>query len=339
MSHMRDLTPKRCAMVLSLAIVSACGPKPHDLDDVDALGEHPPAPFAAKLVQNTDHSAIAVVAHPDDDLLFMSQFLTHAVSCGLPLRVIYLTAGDAGRPSSYWKKREEGIRAAYSTLMGAPPQWVQTPLMTPLDKLCAWSPAEATTALSLVFVRLPDGNNRGQGYKKNHHQSLAHLWREQKATITALDDHRSYSKESLIALLQQLYDDWQNITQKPPVYSTLNCCHLLGEGKDHSDHRFASLFAVSSRSRMLASSPLFLHWGYDITHHPENLNVGRQQRKWAAFLAYAPFDPAVWAVKRKAEPLSLYVQASGREYAWHVEHENIELGQDFCQISNTTMVY
>ena len=64
------------ALAVWIAASSACGPAP---SDDDALSSMPHALFAAELAPQPQHSAIAVVAHPDDDLLFMSQFIVSAI--------------------------------------------------------------------------------------------------------------------------------------------------------------------------------------------------------------------------------------------------------------------
>nr|OQO23502.1 hypothetical protein B0A51_12418 [Rachicladosporium sp. CCFEE 5018] len=53
-----------------------------------------------------------IVAHQDDDLLFLNPSLLRAVRAGRDIITVYLTAGDAGRPEPYWRGREAGVRAA-----------------------------------------------------------------------------------------------------------------------------------------------------------------------------------------------------------------------------------
>jgi LmbE family N-acetylglucosaminyl deacetylase len=64
-----------------------------------------------------------VVAHPDDDLLFLSPDLLDALRSGDDVRTVYLTAGDAGRAQEYWRGRTLGVGAAYATLLGVPDAW------------------------------------------------------------------------------------------------------------------------------------------------------------------------------------------------------------------------
>ena len=64
-----------------------------------------------------------IVAHPDDDLLFIDPDLAAVVSHATAVRTVVISAGDAGLDASYWKSREAGLRAAYARLAGAPNSW------------------------------------------------------------------------------------------------------------------------------------------------------------------------------------------------------------------------
>src|SRR5690348_13322199 len=67
------------------------------------------------------------VAHPDDDLLFLSPDLLRAIQAGGNVRTVYMTAGDGGlHASSYWQDRESGVRAAYAEMAGVANSWTQS---------------------------------------------------------------------------------------------------------------------------------------------------------------------------------------------------------------------
>src|ERR1700751_5955879 len=80
---------------------------------------------------NTSSSAPAettlnIVAHEDDDLLFLSPDLLHAIQAGRTLRTIFVTAGDDGLNASYWQGREAGMQAAYALMCGVANSWDQS---------------------------------------------------------------------------------------------------------------------------------------------------------------------------------------------------------------------
>jgi hypothetical protein len=66
-----------------------------------------------------------VVAHTDDDLLFVSPDLLHDLQSGRCLRTIFTTAGEAGEGEYYWSSLERGIRDTYSEMAGVPNNWSQ----------------------------------------------------------------------------------------------------------------------------------------------------------------------------------------------------------------------
>src|SRR5207253_2065746 len=97
-----------------------------------------------------------VVAHEDDDLLFMNPDLATSIRGGHCVRTVFLTAGDAGQPSAYWEAREEGMRAAYAYMAGLSNSWQQKTLAIAGRQL-SLSTLDASSKVSLVFLRLPDG--------------------------------------------------------------------------------------------------------------------------------------------------------------------------------------
>lgn len=65
------------------------------------LDQSPPTPC----IGNT--TVMNIVAHQDDDLLFMSPALLNNIQAKHCIRTVYLTAGDAGSDPAYWLNREE----------------------------------------------------------------------------------------------------------------------------------------------------------------------------------------------------------------------------------------
>ncbi len=60
---------------------------------------------------------VVVVAHQDDWQVFMGDVIANRIKAGDSLTFIYLTAGDDGRDSLYWRTREWS--ALQSTLVAA----------------------------------------------------------------------------------------------------------------------------------------------------------------------------------------------------------------------------
>jgi len=75
-------------------------------------------PSAAAAVPCSER-ILTVVAHEDDDLLFMNPDIQHDLSAGACATTVFLTAGDDGQPSAYWLEREMGSQSAYDTMLAA----------------------------------------------------------------------------------------------------------------------------------------------------------------------------------------------------------------------------
>ena len=56
----------------------------------------------ARTSQAAKGPILTIVAHEDDDLIFISPDLLHAIQAGATVRTVYVTAGDDGMSASYW---------------------------------------------------------------------------------------------------------------------------------------------------------------------------------------------------------------------------------------------
>ena len=94
---------------------------------VEASSSAPPSGCARGRTLN-------IVAHEDDDLLFLSPDLIRDIRGGKCVRTIFLTAGDAAdnvggnafQRKRYWLARERGNRAAYALMAGVRNSWKES---------------------------------------------------------------------------------------------------------------------------------------------------------------------------------------------------------------------
>jgi hypothetical protein len=107
------------------------GSQPTPIVTAPAPSISPLLPVAPDQLTKTDCAAptiLNVVAHEDDDLLFLSPDLQHQIHAGNCIRTIYLTAGDAGFDRLYWLGRQLGAESAYSNMLGKEEVWDQQTL-------------------------------------------------------------------------------------------------------------------------------------------------------------------------------------------------------------------
>jgi LmbE family N-acetylglucosaminyl deacetylase len=223
-----------------------------------------------------------VVAHEDDDILFMDPATSTDVAAGRCLTTVYLTAGDDGQDASYWRGREDGAMAAYAEMAGTRDSWTTTRLPTASGQAAITRTLDGTD-IRLVFLRLPTGSPGGRAI--HHHECLGKLHAGTITTVNAVDGSASYTSASLRATLTGIMT-----TFRPSVVRTLDYTDAYGDG-DHADHHNASYYAYEAQRNYRAPHRLEGFRGYPISTLPANQPDAVAARKLAIFLAYSAHDP------------------------------------------------
>lgn len=226
--------------------------------------------------------ALYVVAHEDDDLLFLSPDLVRDLASGRPVVTVFVTAGDAGLDSDYWLEREHGIEAAYALMAGTTEHWIT-------DAVDAGGPRTRTLMdrpeVSVVFLRLPDGFPLGTGSERYGWQSLQRLLEGDIPVIDAVDGSAMYSFDDLLAVLTGLMDD-----VGPTDIHVQDYVGDYGDG-DHSDHYSVAFLAQIAAVDHGSEHTLYSHQCYGVNERPGNVVGEDLTRKTDAFLAYSAHDP------------------------------------------------
>ncbi len=228
-----------------------------------------------------------IVAHEDDSLLFFSPDLIRAIQNGQCVRTVFVTAGDDGRGQSYWSSRESGAEAAYSQMAAAANTWQQS------DAGVAGHPIPVMTLsadpnISLVFMRLPDGNLDGSGFASQGFESLQKLYTDAIPQITADDGSSSYTLGTLTSTLSSLVESF-----KPNAIWTQDYAGSYGDG-DHSDHHtVAYLTRDVSRAWTTTTHTLTGYMDYATQGQPANVTGSDFTAKEKAWFSYTPFDSQV----------------------------------------------
>ncbi len=248
-----------------------------------------------------------VVAHQDDDLLFLSPDLLHDIQAGRCIRTVYFTAGNAGEDYSYWHSRELGSEAAYAQMYNVPNIWHQVDQVI-LGHHVSVHYLNGVPQLALTFMRLPDGNLRGQGFYGNDNASLYYLSSGALPAIQSIDKKSSYTEAELIdALLAIMSAD------KPNEIHTQDYSPFAADG-DHSDHHLTGYYTRLARSRHEGPTMLKAYAGYPGRYLPMNLTTEDAAMKEAAFLTYAPHDLAVCQSAAECENSYTYGNYLIRQY-------------------------
>ncbi|MEO6772604.1 MAG: FG-GAP-like repeat-containing protein [Kofleriaceae bacterium] len=197
---------------------------------------------------------VVVVAHQDDEHLFMQPDLSDALHAGTTTTIVYITAGDANTGLPFALSRIAASKAAYTVLLGAS------------DWDCGWIAITGHAALScrlagapltLLFLGYPDGGVGGE-----FPNSLLRLWEGQVTQVTTVAEHpTSYSRDGLIAAVGEV------LRQTSP--STIRTLEVSAtHGDDHSDHMFVGTLTMLAALRSHSHAALLAYRGYDINYEP-----------------------------------------------------------------------
>jgi LmbE family N-acetylglucosaminyl deacetylase len=226
-----------------------------------------------------------IVAHPDDDLLFLSPDLIHSVRGGAQVRTVFVTAGDAGKPAAYWQGRLQGIRAAYAQLAGVPDGWTAAGSALPGVSVEALI---AAPRVSMVFLKLPDGGP-GNGYQRYGLASLPKLWRGTLGAITAVDGSATYTRGDLVDALATLMTGFG-----PDVVRTQDFIGRFGDG-DHNDHHATAYLARAASRGYRTAHRLVAYQDYATEHRAPDIPAELLAVKQAAFATYSRQDVEVFS--------------------------------------------
>ena len=239
------------------------------------------APVVVPATCPTANSSMNVVAHEDDDLLFMDPATATDVASGGCLTTVYLTAGDDGQSEAYWHGREVGAMAAYAAMAGVKASWTTTRLLTASGQAAVTDTLDGTD-IRLIFLRLPTGSPQGRAL--HHHQCLSKLHAGTIAAVDAIDGTAVYTSASLRATLTGFMTQF-----RPSVIRTLDYADQYGDG-DHADHHNAAYYAYEAQRSYPVPHRVQGFRGYPMTRLPANQPDAVAAKKLAIFLAYSAHD-------------------------------------------------
>ena len=235
-----------------------------------------------------------IVAHEDDDLLFLSPDLLHELHDGDCVRTIFMTAGDAGSGKFYWLSRRLGSEAAYSSMLGIQNVWNEQTVQLGQAAYATIATPHESAQVSLVFLNLPDGDLRGQGFPASDDESLAKLYDGAISTVRTVDGQSHYTYDELVHSLVAFMSAY-----RPSAIHT-QADAPSEQYPDHSDHittgKITTLAAAQYSEQYLsgaAAIPLTRYIGYPVHGYDPNVSAPDLEQKEAAFLAYAHYDRGV----------------------------------------------
>lgn len=213
--------------------------------------------------------------------MFMGDVVVESIRSGLPVTIIYLTAGDDGRDSVYWRTRERAALASTRIAIGKASVDNDSAYCAPVDvgghsiRRCVLG------GIASYFLRLPDGSRNGGGFALYNSQSMRRLRAGKINAMTAVDGSATYrSWDDLLSTVSELVKDSSNAralvhTTDPSI--TVN-------PHDHYDHRVAGRLIDELRKRR--SMDVQYYVGYALSTRAPNRSNQQAREKTEVFLAY-----------------------------------------------------
>ena len=218
--------------------------------------------------------ALTIVAHQDDDLIFMQPDLLEVARGRGGLTNVYITAGNGTHGVDVSLPRDEGLRAAYAAATG----------YQLADWRCGWitiaeHAAEhcrlAPARLSLVFLDYPDGGKEGE-----LPDSLLHLWEGTVSAVSTVAARpTTYDQAGLVAVVSGII----GVTQ-PAELRTLEVAST--HGRDHSDHMVVGALTLLGAAQAGTAAAITSFRGYDVEGEPQDTAAALVARSKAVFDHY-----------------------------------------------------
>lgn len=264
-------------------------------------------PVAIRFTASGAHRAggrqVQVVAHPDDDILFMNPDLAAGIRHGQPTLSIYMTGGESDdpHPAAYASRRQDGTRAAYARMAGVADHWIRQTVPVGPNRVVEMDTLAARPHVQVGFLNLPENNDP---FAVGGKHALDRLWQDPAGTIeiqtlvpTAgiVRDSCTYRHGDVVDALLALFQRFRPsvIRTQDPHPDARYQSKWIGF-HDHPDHVITARFAWEAAQRYLSqpdSDALVLHYrDYNVAEFPINLSIQDQQAKRDYFAEYVQHD-------------------------------------------------
>ncbi len=224
---------------------------------------------------------VVIVAHQDDWQLFMGDVVAARIRAGGSVTFVYLTAGDDGRDSLYWRTREQAAMRSTRVAIAAASDSTAAECSTVRVLEHAVQRCVIANSVS-YFLRLPDGKRNGAGFSRYGFQSLRKLREKEIGVITAVDGSAMYRGWSdLTATIGRLIA--ADSADKNTTVHTTDPSKRVNP-HDHFDHRLAGLLVNDLGPTQ--AWPAEYYVGYALGTRAANRSTDQAREKTAIFRAY-----------------------------------------------------
>lgn len=283
-----------------------------------------------------------VVAHPDDDLLFMNPDLSGAIRAGDAATTVVLTAaeGHAGQTDGhsvhgYVTERRDGLHAAYAEMAGEADRWKVETVAVGRIKVEVHV-LDGRSNVRLAFLSIPDGHDKRQGTNSAEKLQADHASRKCVHNFTPKGSRYAhcYTHKDVVKVLTTLMHRYSP--------TLVRAQDTVPDGRytaDHTDHVATAKFAdeaaraygsrvvqVNYRDYNIADSPVDLdESAFAAKHRTFELYRVRDYKIKAGSLGYLNWQRHMryrwprghtWLTRAAGGRLQAYAVLSGHLYVW-----------------------
>ncbi|MFL5481497.1 MAG: PIG-L family deacetylase [Gemmatimonadaceae bacterium] len=272
-----------------------------------------PAGGAADVRQQSNSTGVdvVVVAHADDWQVFMGDVIVERIKSGRRLIFIYMTAGDHGRETAYWRQRELAAMQSTRIALGIADAAIGCDSVVVREHRIAHCKLGVSDS---YFFRLPDGNRNGRGFARNRFESLRKLHADRGSSASAVDSSTRYSDwQDLNATVSTLVRMVADSAGSSVMLHTTDPSIRINP-HDHYDHRMAGKLIENLLSANGWRGRYYV--GYALAMRAPNRTTLQRQEKTEVFSAYDRemklINPA-WSAYR--EHPGFYAECMQRTYS------------------------
>ncbi|MFJ5955221.1 chitobiase/beta-hexosaminidase C-terminal domain-containing protein [Paenarthrobacter sp. NPDC092416] len=257
--------------------------------------------------------ALQIVAHTDDDLLFLSPDFMRDIQAQRCVQTVFTTAGEAGEGATYWRSLESGIQASYAKMAGVANSWTTSDAGVP-NRPMTMRTLTGAPNISVVYMRLPDGFPNGDGSAAYNDQSILKLWDGRLGSIRPVDNAATFTKSQFQTALNRLVANFQ-----PTTFRTQDWTGNFNSPYDHSDHWATAKFAQLATRSYTGPHTSLAYDAYVIDEYPQNVTGAELTAKVDTFVRFADFDMYLCSSPGEGCPDSPYDEWLKRQYITAIE--------------------
>ncbi|MEU3645078.1 PIG-L family deacetylase [Lentzea sp. NPDC034063] len=248
----------------------------------------------------TGASFVNIIAHSDDDLLFINPDIQPAILSGCPVRTVILTADEFNGTDDMTREQlsaelHKGQRNAYASLAGVASQWTRTAMVV-AGKTVEVNTLDGKPTVQLIYLNLPDGGD------DLHEDATKNLWTNTSYSTSTIvptgspaNRVQTYKHADVVNVLVGLLQQFQAtvVRCQDPFPDDVRYANGM---PDHLDHIHTAKFAQKAVKSYMGPTGrpyalLVRYRCYNTRQAPANVPSALRTPKTAAYNKYKAQDP------------------------------------------------